>query len=300
MTKWLFHRQLDSAVTAQSLRTLLSDEWLLPKYLIRQLRINQRVLVNHQYHPVNTIVHAGDQIQLEFVTSDFTHLPPHPPITVDPAGTVEVVYEDHDLLIVNKHRGEKTHPNQPGELGSTLNFAANYLASKGEAPYMVHRLDMETSGALIIAKNPPVAVPILNRQISNKIIERTYLTWVHGVGLPKSGTIDLPIGRDPEDKRKRKVNGINAQSALTHYQVLKEQAGNSLLQVNLKTGRTHQIRVHLAASGHSLIGDPPLYSNDNIEQPMLLHSWQVVFPLLFSHQWQTVMAPVPKGFEPSS
>lgn len=294
MTAWLFQRQLDASTSPQSLRDLLAVHWLLPKYLIRQLRINQRVLVNNQYFPVNTIIHGGDQVDLKFITADFAHLPK--PIAADSSGTVEVVYEDHDLLIVNKHRGEKTHPNQPAELGSTLNFAANYLAGKNESPYMVHRLDMETSGALIIAKNP-VVVPILNRQISSKTIKRTYLTWVHGMGLPETGTIDLPIGRDLEDKRKRKVNGINSQSALTSYQVINEQAGNSLLRVNLQTGRTHQIRVHLAAIGHPLIGDP-LYSEDSNQQPMLLHSWQVTFPLPFSHQWRTVKAPIPDNFRP--
>ena len=294
MTKWLFHRKLAADFTPKSLRELLADNWLVPKYLIRQLRINKHVLVNQQYLPVNSLVGPNDQLDLQFDLNDFAHLPAA--ITVDPTNSVTPVYEDANLLIVNKRRGDKTHPNQPNELGSTLNFTANYLQVKGEQPFMVHRLDMETSGALIIAKNP-VVVPILNRQISTKSIQRTYLTWVHGTDLPTSGRIDLPIGRDPDDKRKRKINGQSAQSAVTNYQVMKAEKEYSLLQVKLETGRTHQIRVHLAAIGHSLVGDP-LYSQDYPSQPMLLHSWRIEFPLPFSDDWQEVEAPIPPDFMP--
>lgn len=289
---WQYRRTVASPWNQHSLRQLLSKDWLIPKYLIRALRTNQRVLVNHQYQPVNQLIQENDQIDLTFKASDFPHLP-HP-ITPDSSAPVVVAYEDDTLLIVNKRRGEKTHPNQPQEIGSTLNFVAAYLNAKNEAPYMVHRLDMATSGALIVAKSPAV-VPILNRQISSKMIKRQYLTWVHGNHLPTTGTIKLPIGRDPLDKRKRMVAGLNSQSAVTHYQVLASRANYSLLKINLETGRTHQIRVHLAAIGHSLVGDP-LYSHDAVEQPMLLHSWQVQFPLPFTDYWHTITVAPPTDF----
>lgn len=289
---WHYHRKVSAQWHQHSLRQLLSQDWLIPKYLIRALRTNQQVLVNHQYQPVNSLIAENDQIDLTFTAADFPHLP-HP-ITPDFSTLVSIAYEDDTLLIINKRRGDKTHPNQPQEVGSTLNFVAAYLNTKNEAPYMVHRLDMATSGALIVAKSPAV-VPLLNRQISNKIIQRQYLTWVHGTDLPRTGTITLPIGRDLLDKRKRIVNGFKAQAATTHYQVLTQNQERSLLKVELATGRTHQIRVHLAAIGHPLIGDP-LYSLDPSSQAMLLHSWQVQFSLPFSDTWQTITVAPPADF----
>ncbi|WP_429971560.1 RluA family pseudouridine synthase [Fructilactobacillus sp. Tb1] len=287
MSTYQYHLNVPNSYNNQTIRNYLSTYLLLPKHLIFSLRTHYRVTVNQKYLPMNFKIQTGDEVSLTFEDSDFT---PNQPVIVDKSKPLNVIWENDDFMIVNKVRGDKTHANQPGESHATLNYAAGYLAPN--QPYIIHRLDQQTSGALIIAKTPAV-VPILTRLIKDKTIKRTYLVWVHGTFKDAHGTIDLPIGRDLHDQRKRKINGEKAQHAVTHYQVIKEVAGNSLLQVQLETGRTHQIRVHLAYLKHPIINDPLYDSTANLAQPMLLHSWKVEMPTPFYHQLITVTASLP-------
>ncbi len=289
---WTFKTTVPTVMDGQPLRQLLHEHWLIPKHLIFSLRTANRVLINGHYQPVNFPVQAGAEVQLVFTAADFNN--PYPEVRADTAATVEINYEDENLLVVNKRRGNKTHPNQPGEVGATINHVAAYLKAQNTVPYMIHRLDQETSGALIFAKNPAV-VPVLVAKIAKKAVRRTYLAWVMGTNLPSRGTINLAIGLDPEDKRKRKVNGPLASTAITHYRVLREEAGYSLLAIQLETGRTHQIRVHLAAIGHPLVGDP-LYNPNDPNNALLLHSWQVQLTRPFSEQELHVTSPIPPHF----
>lgn len=290
--QWEHVATLPDNFISKPLRQLLMQDWLMPKHLVYSLKRGQRVLVNGAYLPVNFSVHAGDVVALRFVPEDFQT--PFQDVAPDSAATVDVVYEDDGLLVVNKTPGSKTHVNQPGEVGATLNHVAAYLAPHGQQPYMIHRLDQETSGALIVGKDPAV-VPILVRLIKEKLIQRTYLTWVHGQLQTDHGTISLPIGRDPEDQRKRTVDGEHPQTAITHYRVIRRTANATLVAVRLQTGRTHQIRVHFADLGHPIVGDP-LYATDNHRQRMLLHSWQVKLPLPYTFKTVLVEAPVPDAF----
>lgn len=290
--QWVFNETVPPTMAGQSLKSLLSQYWQLPKHLVYSIRHAERVLVNGKYQPVNFPVKAGDKIQLVFEPSDFVR--PFPKVAPDSAATVEVLYEDGNLVIVNKRRGDKTHPNQPDEVGTTINHLAAYLETENTLPYMIHRLDQETSGAIIFAKNPAV-VPILVANIAQKNVQRTYLAWVAGANIPDSGTIDFPIGLDPDDKRKRKVDGPKSVPAVTHYQVLKRQSSYALLSIELETGRTHQIRVHLAALQHPLVGDP-LYNSSNDSPFLLLHSWKVDLPLPFTKVHKLIEAPIPRHF----
>lgn len=289
---WRFVTRLPRHFETKSLRQLLIADWYLPKHLVFSLKRNQRVLVNDQYLPVNFDVHSGDQITLTFLASDFEH--PYSNVIPDSAATVSVLYEDASLLVVNKTQGSKTHPNQPGEVGTTLNHVAAYLASKKQQPYVINRLDQETSGALLIAKNPAV-VPVLVRLVKEKLIERTYLAWVHGQLNQPQGIIAMPIGRNSADKRKRQVNGDHSQMAITHFKVVEHLPNTTLVAVRLQTGRTHQIRVHFANLGHPIVGDP-LYANDPRQQRLLLHSWQLRVPLPFSFNHITLTAGLPETF----
>ena len=292
--RWLYHLRVPAAYNHQSVRTYLSRYLLIPRYHIYCLRKHRRVLFNHRYLPMNFPIRTHDLVSLDFRPQDFRE--PFPNVTPDSAANVRICYETPDLLVVNKQRGDKTHPNQPGEIGSTLNHVAAYLQLQHKQPYIVHRLDQQTSGALIIAKNPAV-VPILVRLIGDKRIQRSYLAWVRGTGLPPAGTINQPIGHDPHDQRKRMLNGLHSQRAVTHYRVLKVQANRTLVKIKLATGRTHQIRVHMASLGHPVIGDP-LYNPDTQPyDPMLLHSWRINLIRPFYMQHVLVTAPVPDDFK---
>ncbi|AKP64673.1 pseudouridylate synthase [Levilactobacillus koreensis JCM 16448] len=289
---WTYTRILPQNQPPMPLRQLLTA-WLLPSHLVHDLRLNRRVLVNNQYRSMNQLVRGGETIQLTFIPADFKE--PFPDVDPDSAATVSVLYETADLLIINKTRGSKTHPNQPGERGTTLNHVAAYLGANQPGPYILSRLDQETTGALMMTKTPAV-VPIMVRNIAEKRVQRTYLAWVTGT-LTGSGIFDAPIGRDPQDKRKRQVNGDHAQPAVTHYTVVRYQPGATLVQLWLETGRTHQLRVHLAAAGHPLIGDP-LYGVPS-QSRLRLHCWRLAFPQPFTlDEPETVVtAPVPADFD---
>ncbi|MBW1604902.1 RluA family pseudouridine synthase [Lactobacillus sp. Sy-1] len=284
---WQYHL---IALTNSTVRELLSQSLLIPKHLIYKLRKEQRVQINHRYLPMNFQVNPGDSVDLTFNQSDFQAV--QTPIIAAP-DYVTPIYETDDLIVVNKRRGDKTHPNQPGESGATINQVAGYLAPKNQQPYIIHRLDQQTSGAIIFGKNP-VVVPILTRLISEKQIQRNYLAWVDGIVKPANGTIDLPIGLDPNDQRKRLVNGINAVPAVTHYQVIRTINHRTLVQITLATGRTHQIRVHFAAIHHPLVGDP-LYNQDS-EFPLQLHSFQLDLIQPFEMNHHLIKAPLPDDF----
>ncbi|UQS84560.1 RluA family pseudouridine synthase [Apilactobacillus apisilvae] len=276
MKKWGYDLKVSTNIKNLSLREYLSKHLLIPKHLIFSLRKDHRVTVNNKYIPMNFTVKDGDQLRIVFIESDF-HLPVQN-ILPDNHKIINILFENEDILVVNKMAGIKTHPNQPNESGTLLNFCENYLNKENKHAYMIHRLDQETSGAIIVGKNPAV-VPILVRLIKDKIIHRTYLTWVEGIFQNKSDNINLPIGFDQNDKRKRKINGTSSQKALTRYEVLKERNNCSLVEVQLQTGRTHQIRVHMKAMNHPIIGDP-LYNPESISPKMLLHSWKLklIFP----------------------
>lgn len=288
--RWTIKEQVGKGVK-MPLRELLQRKWLLPRRLVHFLRIRHQVLVNGEYLPVNTKVDSGDVVQLnftgdEFRTSESNYIPEQDP-------QVDVLWENRDLLVVNKPAGQKTHPNQPLETGTLMNHVAGFLRGTGNAAYMVHRIDQETSGALIVAKNP-VVVPILDRYISLGEIHRQYLAVVNGKFTHPQGVFTWPIGRNPTDKRKRMVNGANSQPAVTEYEVIGEDSNLSLVKLKLHTGRTHQIRVHLAHSGHPIVGDP-LYNNDGQER-MLLHGvfQKIVVP--FKLNIIQIFAPVPDYF----
>lgn len=289
--RWQIEEQLPVNQPRCGLRALLHDQWLLPNRYIHFLRRRHHVLLNGRYAYMNTAVAPGDRVAMAFNGDEF-RTPAANDYRPTVAPQVEILFENRDLVVVNKPQGQKSHPNYHGETGTLMNDVAGYLAASNQGAFMVHRLDQETSGAMIVAKNP-VVVPVLNRLISSGQIHRRYLAVVTGE-LIGQGSFMEPIGKDLQDVRKYCVAGKNAKPAQTNYRVLASRPDRTLVLLQLATGRTHQIRVHLAHHGHPIIGDP-LYSRDNFAR-MLLHGAAQELVLPFSFKRIRVTAPLPSYF----
>jgi len=198
-------------------------------------------------------VKPGDTVELAIP-------PPVPAIPQPEAIPFEVVFEGDDILVLNKPAGLVVHP-APGHLTGTLVNAVLHHCPKlagigGVArPGIVHRLDQDTSGLMVIAKSDRAMVSLTKQFQSHDTIEKVYLTLVHGVPQPPEGTVKTLIGRSPANRKKMAVLEKNGKEAVTHYKVLKRLGPVSLVECRIETGRTHQIRVHMAHLGCPVIGD---------------------------------------------
>ena len=173
---------------------------------------------------------------------------------------LDIVFEDDDVVVVNKPRGMVVHP-APGHSDGTLVNALLYhcgdtLSGVGgeKRPGIVHRIDKDTSGLLIVAKNDAAHLA-LSAQLSDRSLSRVYRAVVVGNLREDEGTVDAPIGRHPNDRKKMAVTQVNSRNAVTHWNVLERYRGYTHIRCKLETGRTHQIRVHMAHIGHPLLGD---------------------------------------------
>lgn len=276
-----FTMTLPDQTAEMTVKDLLEQEWLVPRKVRHFIRTRKGILINGEACHFQSLLHPGDIITLTIEASDY----PERNILLGDKKKITVLYEDEHLIIVNKPQGMKTHPNQPDEQETLLNHLADYLAPDSQ-PHVVHRLDKETSGAILFAKNPFV-LPILGRLLEQKKIYRRYQALVHGT-IKKDLTINKKIGRDRHDRRKRRIDPKGGKPAVTHMTVAKQQTNQTAVFCQLDTGRTHQIRVHLASIGHPLIGDP-LYSK-NSHGRLMLHAYELHLRHPFTNQEIAVQA----------
>lgn len=198
-------------------------------------------------HPVR----AGERIEVEIDES------PHEPIDISPEAVPFVVqYEDEHILVVDKPPGVVVHPSKGHASGTLVHGLAAFGVAGGdpERPGIVHRLDRDTSGLLVVARSPR-AHRRLGRAMRNREIERTYTALLHG-SPPPALTVDLPVGRDRRRRTRMAAGPEAGRDAVTHFRVLERLPTTALMEARLETGRTHQIRVHAESAGHQVVGDP--------------------------------------------
>lgn len=220
---------------------------------LQKLLKSERVLVNGHLVKSNYKVSLGDRIVLEFPEAV------EPEIEAEPM-ELEIVYEDKDLILINKPKGMVVHPAAGHYSGTLVNGLMAHCKEDLSGingvmrPGIVHRIDMDTTGILIVCKND-FSHSSIAAQLKEHTVTRRYEAIVHGVVKADEGTVDAPIGRHPVDRKKMSINEKNGKSAVTHYRVLERFDKFTHIECRLETGRTHQIRVHMASIYHPLLGD---------------------------------------------
>jgi 23S rRNA pseudouridine1911/1915/1917 synthase len=213
---------------------------------------------------------------------------------------ISILFENDHLLIINKEAGMDTHPSSESDTRSLSNGVAHYFTQEGVQAKVrhIHRLDKDTSGAILFAKHA-ISGAILDRSLEERKIKRTYLALVEGLMKSSQGTIDKPIGKDRHHASRRRVSP-NGQKAVTHFKVVEKYTKENLtlVELNLDTGRTHQIRVHMSSFGHPLYGDK-LYGAAKKHERHSLHAWKLIVPHPFTNDWISVQAPIPNNFGPA-
>lgn len=272
----------------------------LSRTAIQRMISDGQALVNGRTSKAGYLLRSGDTIEIS-ARQSAQHSPAIQPQPVPLA----IVYEDQDLLVVNKPAGMVVHPAR-GHSGDTLldTLLARYPEmgqfEAEERPGIVHRLDKDTSGLLIVAKNARAQAALVEQMKQHAIVKR-YLALVEGVVSLDAGSIDAPIGRDPRYRQKMAITMAGSREARTHFRVVQRFSRHTLLLLQLETGRTHQIRVHLQAIGYPVVGDPvygPTSNHDALPlSRQFLHAYQLAFTHPITGQRLELEAPLPEDLE---
>ncbi|MFS0601425.1 RluA family pseudouridine synthase [Peribacillus frigoritolerans] len=269
-----------------TLEKLFRERWKAPKKLVHEWRMSKEVSMNGNYVTWSTILNEGDTISIPLLDHAENE-------TVQAADLgITILYEDDVLLIANKPAGMETHPSQPGDAHSLLNGVAYHLQKTSQTCMIkhIHRLDKDTTGAVLFAKNRLIG-SMLDRMLEEREIKRTYLALVEGNIKKDEGEIKEKIGRDRHHATRRRVSPTG-QTAVTHYRVLNRDSKKNLTLVSctLESGRTHQIRVHFSHLNHPLAGDT-LYGGKKTFPRQALHARKIEFIHPISEEKMIVEAP---------
>lgn len=270
------------------------------KYLIDLLNISRskiqklidsdNITVNNKVVKNSYIVRVDDEIKVNEVEENNDILPENIPL--------DIVYEDEYLLVVNKPSGMVVHPalgHYSGTLVNALMYHTN-LSNNDIRPGIVHRIDKDTSGLLLVAKNDDVHL-VLSEELSKRKVNRKYIALVHGVIKNDTGTIDAPIGRDLFDRKKMSVTDVNSKEAITHFKVLERFKDATLIECTLETGRTHQIRVHMNYIEFPIVNDPVYGRKKKINDfGQMLHAKTIGFTHPVTNEYMEFSKDAPKEF----
>ncbi len=259
--------------------------------LIQKMIASEHVLVNNLPTKANYLIKEEDIIIIKDGFVKETKLEPEN-IKLD------IIYEDEDLIIINKQSGMVVHPgngNSNNTLVNALMYHTSLSETEDERPGIVHRLDKDTSGRMIAAKNNK-AHELLTDMFKRREVNREYTALVVGEIQPETATIDAPIGRDNVDRKKMAVTDKNSKEAKTHFKVINRYKGYTLLELKLDTGRTHQIRVHLKYINYPVYNDPVYTTRKCTEFGQYLHSSKISFNHPVTNEYLEFTAPLPDEF----
>lgn len=297
----IIHYRIPNSYEGHKISEFLRNQGISAKSIIRLKSDVENVLLNDEPGFINRILKKDDRLTL--CVKELESSKKIPPVDLP----LSIIYEDEDILIVNKPANMPIHPSMNNYENTLGNAVAYYYMKKGE-PFLyrcINRLDRDTTGLTILAKHY-LSCGILYDEMESREIKRTYYAIVenrtvfdapYAHRLLQTGTIDLPLGRKPDSAIERMVDIKSGDKAITHYRVLATNDGLSLLELQLDTGRTHQIRVHMQAIGHPLIGDFLYNPKDTHMKRQALHAGKLSFRHPITKEMLSFTAPVPQDMQ---
>lgn len=285
---------IDSLDAGKRIDKFLGETTEYTRSKIQKMIENNNVMVNGKAVKPSYTLKENDNLEITNYIEETDILPENIPL--------DIYYEDDDLIVVNKPSGMVVHP-APGHYTGTLVNALLYHTKNLSSvntdirPGIVHRIDADTSGLLLVAKNDKVH-NILAEAIQKKEVVREYVALVEGIITEDTATIDAPIGRDINNRKKMCVTSTNSKEAVTHIKVLERLNKATLIRCKLETGRTHQIRVHLSYIGHPVVNDPVYGYKKLVDESFgqMLHAEKLGFVHPTTKEYMEFTAPVPDRF----